>query len=55
VAPDVLHAHSPALCGMAGLRVARKLGIPLVYEIRAFGKMPPSAMAPGDRATSSIC
>jgi glycosyltransferase involved in cell wall biosynthesis len=34
--PDVLHAHSPALCGMAGLRVARKLGIPLVYEIRAF-------------------
>jgi glycosyltransferase involved in cell wall biosynthesis len=53
--PDVLHAHSPALCGMAGLRVARKLGIPLVYEIRAFGKMPPSAMAPGDRATSSIC
>jgi len=34
--PDVLHAHSPALCGMAALRVGRKLGIPLVYEIRAF-------------------
>jgi len=34
--PDILHAHSPALCGMAALRVARKLGIPLVYEIRAF-------------------
>ncbi len=34
--PDVLHAHSPALCGMAGLRAARRLGIPLVYEIRAF-------------------
>lgn len=34
--PDVLHAHSPALCGMAGLRAARNLGLPIVYEIRAF-------------------
>jgi glycogen(starch) synthase len=34
--PDVIHAHSPALCGQAALRVARALGIPLVYEIRAF-------------------
>ena len=34
--PDVLHAHSPALCGMAALQVARRRGIPLVYEIRAF-------------------
>jgi PEP-CTERM/exosortase A-associated glycosyltransferase len=34
--PDVLHAHSPALCGMAGLRASRRLGIPFVYEIRAF-------------------
>ncbi len=34
--PDVIHAHSPALCGAAALRAARKLGIPLVYEIRAF-------------------
>lgn len=34
--PDVLHAHSPALCGRAALRVARRHGIPLVYEIRAF-------------------
>jgi len=34
--PDVLHAHSPALCGAAALRVAKRLGIPLVYEIRAF-------------------
>jgi PEP-CTERM/exosortase A-associated glycosyltransferase len=34
--PDVLHAHSPALCGLAGLRAAKRLGIPLVYEIRAF-------------------
>ena len=34
--PDVLHAHSPALCGMAALRAARRYGLPLVYEIRAF-------------------
>ncbi|MFN3459084.1 MAG: TIGR04063 family PEP-CTERM/XrtA system glycosyltransferase [Novosphingobium sp.] len=34
--PDVLHAHSPALCGLAALKAGRKLGIPVVYEIRAF-------------------
>lgn len=34
--PDVLHAHSPALGGMAALRAGRRLGLPLVYEIRAF-------------------
>jgi glycogen(starch) synthase len=31
-----LHAHSPALNGLAALRVAEKTGLPLVYEIRAF-------------------
>ena len=34
--PDVLHAHSPALDGAAALRAGRRLGIPVVYEIRAF-------------------
>ncbi|MCC6942847.1 MAG: glycosyltransferase, exosortase A system-associated [Novosphingobium sp.] len=34
--PDVLHAHSPSLCGMAAVRAGRRLGIPVVYEIRAF-------------------
>ncbi len=34
--PDVLHAHSPALCGHAAIRAGRALGIPVVYEIRAF-------------------
>ncbi len=34
--PDILHAHSPALCGMAAVRAGRRLGIPVVYEIRAF-------------------
>jgi len=36
VRPDVLHAHSPALNVLPALRVARKLNIPVVYEIRAF-------------------
>ncbi len=36
IKPDVLHAHSPALNAIAALRVGKKLGIPVVYEIRAF-------------------
>ncbi len=34
--PDVLHAHSPALTGMAALKAGRKFGLPVVYECRAF-------------------
>ncbi|MCK4300756.1 MAG: glycosyltransferase, partial [Planctomycetes bacterium] len=34
VRPDVLHAHSPYRCGVPALRVAWRLGIPLVYEVR---------------------
>ncbi|MDN5870621.1 MAG: glycosyltransferase, exosortase A system-associated [Nitrococcus sp.] len=34
--PDLLHAHSPALNGLASLRVARRHRLPLVYEVRAF-------------------
>ena len=33
---DILHAHSPALNGLAALRASRVLGVPVVYEIRAF-------------------
>lgn len=36
VSPDILHAHSPMLNGEAAVRVGRRLGIPVVYEIRAF-------------------
>jgi PEP-CTERM/exosortase A-associated glycosyltransferase len=36
VQPDLLHAHSPALNGLAALRASRQFGIPLVYEVRAF-------------------
>ncbi len=34
--PDVIHAHSPVLNAMAAQRVAKRHGIPLIYEIRAF-------------------
>lgn len=34
--PDIIHAHSPVLNAMAAQRVARKHGIPILYEIRAF-------------------
>jgi len=33
---DLIHAHSPALNGFPAMRAARRLGIPFVYEIRAF-------------------
>lgn len=36
VKPDILHAHSPALVGVAALRVAKRQNLPLVYECRAF-------------------
>lgn len=34
--PDLLHAHSPVLNALAALRVARRHGLPFIYEIRAF-------------------
>lgn len=34
--PDILHAHSPVLNARPALAVGRRLGIPVVYEVRAF-------------------
>jgi glycosyltransferase involved in cell wall biosynthesis len=33
---DIVHAHSPALCGVAGMQAARSRGVHFVYEIRSF-------------------
>jgi glycogen(starch) synthase len=33
---DIVHAHSPALCGLAALQAANARNVPFVYEIRAF-------------------
>jgi PEP-CTERM/exosortase A-associated glycosyltransferase len=34
--PDILHAHSPILNAIPALWVGGRLGIPVIYEIRAF-------------------
>jgi len=34
--PDVIHAHSPALNGIAAIQAAKSFNIPVVYEVRAF-------------------
>jgi len=34
--PDLIHAHSPVLNAWPAIHVGRALGIPVVYEIRAF-------------------
>ena len=34
--PTIIHAHSPVLNALPALRVGKRLGIPVVYEVRAF-------------------
>lgn len=36
IKPDLIHAHSPVLNVLPALKVGAQLGIPVVYEIRAF-------------------
>jgi PEP-CTERM/exosortase A-associated glycosyltransferase len=36
VKPDILHAHSPGLNGVAALRAGARFRLPVVYEVRAF-------------------
>jgi len=36
VRPNILHAHSPVLNALPALRVGKRHGIPVVYEVRAF-------------------
>jgi PEP-CTERM/exosortase A-associated glycosyltransferase len=33
---ELMHAHSPSLCGLAAMLFALQTGIPFVYEVRAF-------------------
>jgi PEP-CTERM/exosortase A-associated glycosyltransferase len=46
--PDLLHAHSPGLNGVAAVRAGRRHGLPVVYECRAFWED-----AAADHGTSS--
>ncbi|MEN3748806.1 TIGR04063 family PEP-CTERM/XrtA system glycosyltransferase [Sphingomonas sp. HF-S3] len=50
--PDILHAHSPVLNAMAGRRVADRLKLPFVYEIRAFWE--DAAVGNGDGREGSL-
>ena len=34
--PDIIHAHSPVLNAIPSLRIGHRLGLPVVYEVRAF-------------------
>lgn len=34
--PTIIHAHSPVLNALPALRVGKRLGIPVAYEVRAF-------------------
>ena len=36
IRPDLIHAHSPVLNAAPALKAGRRLGIPVVYEVRAF-------------------
>lgn len=36
VQPDILHAHSPALNGVAAVLAGKQLNIPCIYEVRGF-------------------
>jgi PEP-CTERM/exosortase A-associated glycosyltransferase len=36
VRPDIIHAHSPALNGVAAIRAGRALDLRVVYEVRGF-------------------
>ncbi|HHM06088.1 MAG TPA: glycosyltransferase, exosortase A system-associated [Gammaproteobacteria bacterium] len=36
IRPDILHAHSPVLNALPALNIGQRLGLPVVYEIRAF-------------------
>lgn len=49
---DVVHAHSPALCGLAAWRATQPRGIPWVYEIRAFWE--DAAVIQGKTTESSV-
>lgn len=46
--PDILHAHSPCLNGVAALRAGKRHKLPVVYECRAFWED-----AAADHSTSS--
>lgn len=54
IRPDILHAHSPALNGVAALRVGKKLNIPWSTKYVPSGRMPRWITAPAARVERVI-
>ena len=52
--PDLVHAHSPCLNGIAALNAGRAHGLPVVYEMRVRGTARPLTMVPRRREASGI-
>ncbi|MBK8978580.1 MAG: glycosyltransferase, exosortase A system-associated [Planctomycetes bacterium] len=50
--PQLLHAHSPALNGLAALGAAKRARLPVVYEVRAFWE--DAAVDLGTTSTGSL-
>lgn len=51
IRPHILHAHSPVLNAIPALRVGRRLGIPVVYEVRAFWSDAAASLGEGWKAS----
>lgn len=49
---DLIHAHSPVLCGIPALATARALSLPGVYEIRAFWEDAAESQGKGSAASA---
>jgi glycogen synthase len=49
---DLIHAHSPSLLGLSALRAGKKLGLKVIYEIRAFWE--DAAVASGKYSNGSF-
>lgn len=49
---DVIHAHSPVLCGLPALTIGRKYNIPVAYEVRAIWE--DAAVDQGKTADNSL-
>lgn len=50
--PDVIHGHSSILCGLPSHAAARQLGLPSIYEVRAFWE--DAAVAAGSTREGSL-
>lgn len=53
--PDILHAHSPVIDPLAAMRAAKRYGLPLLYEIRAFWEDAAVGNGTGTEGSAKYC